>query len=227
MTTALHTARPARHRPRRRGVRAPRRSDPRRPAARPASACATRSSPSDSASRAPLCAKHCSGSSAPGWSRSRRTATRASRFRTRSVHADIARVRRLPHGHRAAHRAAALHRRSARRRAPARATRSIAASRADDHPALVAASHGSSTTIDSTPPTTSRSSASCARPRSRSAATSPGWHPFIECPDRPHRGLRSFRDAVAERDGARAESRAPRRSTASPDRSSAVAPSLR
>ena len=48
--------------------------------------------------------------------------------------------------------------------------------------------------------------ASCARPRSRSGATLPGWHPFIECPIGRTAAYESFRDAVAGRDGDRAES---------------------
>lgn len=32
-----------------------------------------------------------------------------------------------------------------------------------------------------------------------------GWHPFVECPARRTAGYREFRDAVAARDGARAE----------------------
>jgi len=36
--------------------------------------------------------------------------------------------------------------------------------------------------------------------------TLPGWHPFIECPIGRTAAYESFREAVAERDGARAES---------------------
>ena len=83
----------------------------------------------------------------------------------------------------------------------------IAASRADDHDGTrCRRATRSSTRIDPRdrqrrlPPRHARGA------RSRSAAPLPGWQPFIECPIGRTAAYESFRDAVADRDGARAES---------------------
>ena len=213
-------ARPARHRPRRRGVRAPRRSDPRRSAARPASACATRSSPSDSVSRAPRCARRCSASSAPASSRSRRIATRASRSPTRRSTTTPTSSSSYLMGNSSGSPPSAAPTKSSTHalRVMRRDRRGIPRRRPPGHHGLRAPVLRDHHRRDATIVAFIRS---CARPRSRSAATSPGWHPFIECPIAAPRRYVAFRDAVAARDGARAESAAARPCTASPDRSAA------
>lgn len=81
----------------------------------------------------------------------------------------------------------------------------IAASREDDHAALARASQAFFAKI-------TRATGNVAMRRFMLEAeiairrTLPGWHPFIECPIGRTAAYESFRDAVIERDGDRAES---------------------
>jgi DNA-binding GntR family transcriptional regulator len=81
----------------------------------------------------------------------------------------------------------------------------VAASRADDHPAIMAASarffdHVVEDT-DNVAFLRVMHEADIAIRRNLA-----GWHPFVECPVQRTTGYELFRDAVARRDGARAES---------------------
>ena len=81
----------------------------------------------------------------------------------------------------------------------------VAASRADDHAAIMSASSGFfEHVIDDTDNvafiTVMREAEIAIR---RNLA---GWHPFVECPVQRTAAYVEFRDAVAQRDGARAES---------------------
>ena len=81
----------------------------------------------------------------------------------------------------------------------------MAASRADDHPAIMAASarffdHIVDDTDNVAFIRVMREAEIAIR---RNLA---GWHPFVECPVQRTAAYVEFRDAVAQRDGARAES---------------------
>jgi DNA-binding GntR family transcriptional regulator len=81
----------------------------------------------------------------------------------------------------------------------------VAASAADDHHELARASH----TFFAKMTLASGNVAVVRVMREAEIAirrSLPGWHPFIECPDDRTAAYESFRDAVAARDGDRAES---------------------
>ena len=90
-------------------------------------------------------------------------------------------------------------------RALERADAIVAASRADDHPAIMAASarffdHVIEDTDNVAYARVMREADIAIR---RNLA---GWHPFVECPVQRTAGYERFRDAVARRDGSGAES---------------------
>ena len=81
----------------------------------------------------------------------------------------------------------------------------VAASRADDHEALSRTSHSFFTKM-----TIASGNVAIVRVMREAEIairrSLPGWHPFIECPIGRTAAYESFRDAVAQRDGSRAES---------------------